>query len=173
MRPAVPPLARPRASFGGVSLGVLSLERITIGAGLCFLLLNLLVIAYFLPNTSHHHVERAGASSAVHGLTADSLDLWSTFPSVAFFVLPGEAAAVVPHLRRTQLRNVHLLWQELGEEGNQPMANDVINPRGRRLTALQALQTSNEFFDLQIIHSRPREQLSRALPSLPQLSLRF
>ena len=58
------------------------------------------------------------------------------------------------------------------------MANDVLNPRGQRLSALQALRASNEFFDLQLVHATAAEWLTspsaadaRALLSLASCTL--
>ena len=208
-----------------------SLEKLTILIGLGFLVMNLLVIAYWLPGSHHQHVDRLvhphpaevrrkalrkephvlstptapkpnSASAAAlsermrrplplpstvrrassapsdtfvqwleqcaqqprcaclqHGVGPDSVELFAAFPQVAFFVLTGDerldaAKAVGARVRDKGLGNVHILWLPLGQQGTQPMANDVLNPRGRHVTALQALQTSNEFFDLQLVHTR-------------------
>ena len=76
-------------------------------------------------------------------------------PAVAFFVmLPGPAAAALAgRLSAANLTHVYVLRVDLQTTGPAPMANDVLNPSSRHLTALQALRTSNEFFDLQIVHA--------------------
>ncbi|KAL1529979.1 hypothetical protein AB1Y20_000906 [Prymnesium parvum] len=98
---------------------------------------------------------RARCSCVQHGVGAASVELWASLPHVAFFVLAadgcGAAGGWEGRVRRAGLRNVYWLCQDVLARGAQPMANDVLNPDARLLTALQALQTSNEFFDVQIV----------------------
>ena len=86
-----------------------------------------------------------------HGLSETSEALFAAMPAVAFFVmLPGPAAAALAgRLSAANLTHVYVLRVDLQTTGPAPMANDVLNPSSRHLTALQALRTSNEFFDLQ------------------------
>lgn len=99
--------------------------------------------------------QRPRCSCLQHGVGPHSEALFAAFPSVAFFVLltGPEAQQLTARLGAANLTHVYVLRADLQTRGTSPMANDVLNPKGSRLTALQALRTSNEFFDTQIVHA--------------------
>ena len=99
--------------------------------------------------------QRPRCSCLQHGVGPHSEALFAAFPSVAFFVLltGPEAQQLTARLGAANLTHVYVLRADLQTRGTSPMANDVLNPKGSRLTALQALRTSNEFFDAQIVHA--------------------
>ena len=92
-------------------------------------------------------------SCLMHGVTADSETLFTAFPSVAFFVLLAGPTAqqLSARLSAAKLNHVYVLRADLQTLGSAPMKNDVVNPTSKRLSALEALRVSNEFFDLQIV----------------------
>ena len=185
---------------GGGGNGELTLEKLTFGAGLIFILVNVVLIYQYMPRHdthkhSHSRFDRwwrqklkrfsteiptsplppggdQDAPSAMlraltqcaaaprcaclqHGLVPGSETLYAAFPSVAFFVLLQGAAAqqLATRLHASNHSHVYVLRADLQAKGPTPMSNDVLNPRGERLSALQALRASNEFFDLQIVHT--------------------
>ena len=102
-----------------------------------------------------------------HGAPKGTVELVRRFTSVAFFIIVPERAApeelaaqhLVSELAAQNATNAYVMEIELSRLGTRPMNHGVLNPRRARLTALQALQVSNEFFDLQLVH----------IPSLPSL----
>ena len=94
-------------------------------------------------------------SCLVHGLGPSSEALFGAFPNVAFFVLltGPSAQQLAARLSSAGHSHVYVLRADLRTRAPAPMANDVLNPRSERLSALHALRVSNEFFDLQIIYS--------------------
>ena len=121
--------------------------------------------------------KRQRCSVLQHGVTPSSEALFAALPSVAFFVVePDETAAkrLVLSLAARNASHVHVLAAPLDRVGAAPMRNAVLNPGGaRRLTALQALQTSNEFFDLQLVHAAaaPGAAVARSLLALAPATL--
>ena len=121
--------------------------------------------------------KRQRCSVLQHGVTPSSEGLFAALPTVAFFVVePDETAAkrLVLSLAARNASHVHVLAAPLDRVGAAPMRNAVLNPGGaRRLTALQALQTSNEFFDLQLVHAAvaPSAAVARSLLALAPATL--
>ena len=137
-----------------------------------------LVMARWLAQCS----QRPRCACIQHGIGSESMELFRAFRSVAFFVLlPGpRAQQFSTQLSAANLSHVYVMRADLQTKGTAPMANDVLNPRGERLTALQALRVSNEFFDLQIVHSSSPDWLllpssgnARAVLSLAAVTLLF
>ena len=124
-----------------------------------------------------HCSKRQRCSVLQHGVVPSSEALFAALPSVAFFVVePDETAAkrLVLSLAARNASHVHVLAAPLDRVGAAPMRNAVLNPGGaRRLTALQALQTSNEFFDLQLVHAAaaPSAAVARSLLALAPATL--
>lgn len=117
----------------------------------------------------------------VHGTSAAAEALVTRFPRVAFFFglpEPSEAARLVSRLDTAAATNAYVMHLDLARRGARPCQNDVLNPREGLLTALQALQASNEFFDLQLVHvaavpalGRPSPTTARSLLSLAAATL--
>jgi hypothetical protein len=99
--------------------------------------------------------QRPRCACLQHGIVTESEALFAAFPTVAFFVILTGAAAppLAARLAAANLTHVYVLRADLQALGPSPMMNDVLNPRGEKLRALQALRVSNEFFDLQLVHS--------------------
>ena len=99
--------------------------------------------------------QRPRCACLQHGIVTESEVLFAAFPTVAFFVILTGAAAppLAARLGAANLTHVYVLRADLQALGPSPMMNDVLNPRGEKLSALQALRVSNEFFDLQLVHS--------------------
>ena len=119
-------------------------------------------------------------SCLMHGLGPSSEALFAAFPTVAFFVLATGPSAqqLASRLSRAGHSHVYVLRTDLTTKGVAPLNNDVLNPTRAKLTALHALRVSNEFFDLQIIHSNapswlvdPSVEDARAILSLSAWTL--
>ena len=97
-----------------------------------------------------------------HGLGYNSEAVFAAFPSVAFFVIASGAAAqpLASRLIAANMSHVYVLRADLQMQGAGAMANGVLNPQNKQLSALQALRVSNEFFDLQLVHSSAADWLT-------------
>ena len=124
--------------------------------------------------------QRPRCACLQHGLGAGSEELFASFPTIAFFVLltGPPAQQLASRLAAANLSHVYVLRADLQTRGSSPMANDVLNPAATRLTALQALRVSNEFFDLQLVHAsspqwllHPTRPDARAVLSLSAATL--
>ena len=106
---------------------------------------------------------RARCSVLQHGVGTESERTFAAFPSVAFFVFVEgpSASAYATRLHAKNLTHVSVLRISLHARARAPMANDVLNPSRRELRALDALQASNEFFDLQLVHTSSARWLQR------------
>ena len=101
-----------------------------------------------------------------HGAHEGSVEMVLRHPAVAFFIVVSaaeQAEGLVSGLAAHNATNAYVMHTDLARRGALPLRSDVLNPRLGRLSALQALQTSNEFFDLQLVHAS-------AVPSLLQPS---
>ena len=117
----------------------------------------------------------------VHGTSTAAEALVTRFPRVAFFFglrESSEAERLVSRLDATTATNAYVMHLDLAKRGARPCQNDVLNPSQGLLTALQALQASNEFFDLQLVHvaavpalGRPSPATARSLLSLAAATL--
>jgi hypothetical protein len=103
-----------------------------------------------------------------HGTHEGSVELVLRHPAVAFFIVVAEAEqaeGLVSRLAAHNATNAYVMHTDLARRGALPLRNDVLNPRLGRLSALQALQTSNEFFDLQLVHASAVPSLLRPSPA--------
>lgn len=143
--------------------------------------------AVFATWLSHCATSEQRCSCLQHGAPEGSVEFIRRFPSVAFFLIvpeqaitPGTMSAdrLVADLDAHNASNAYVMRMELTRLGARPLSNGVLNPHSRHLTALQALQASNEFFDLQIIHTSavqsirsPTAAQARSLLSLAAATL--
>jgi len=107
-------------------------------------------------------VERC--SCLQHGAHEGSIEMFLRHQAVAFFIVVPEAEQaerLVARLADHNATNAYVMQTDLARRGTLPLRNAVLNPRLGHLSALQALQTSNEFFDLQLVHASTAPSLLR------------
>ena len=120
----------------------------------------------------------------VHGTSTAAERLARRHGNVAFFfVLPTQAEADALAARfglsggasssssssKSSVSNAYVLRADLRQRGASPLRNEAVNPRLSVLSSLQALQLSNEFFDLQLVHASAAAAAAASTSSAPAL----